>query len=449
MIKYIIVILYGFINVSFANAEMDNLETSPPNKKITIPGVTITSEGPSQTNTGEGKIGSQVIGTITGPDALLHEPANPMLRATTPIPRRSIATRNLKAHDVKAATSVGQIITDGIPQKKLDERWSCTAFCVAGNVIATSAHCLAKAKGGSLPSLDNITFRLRSYVLNGTNSSKVFFGPYESSKLQSVDEKNPHLSVYSGYDFKPQTVASAANDWALAKLTRPVCSGKSVSLHPMKDKELINAGKSGRLYMLAYDRWNGIEPLVSRGCKIFSRSNAKKFGRNLRRTLRRNKAILIHDCSGVNGSSGGPIFINVDGVPHVVAINRGGIKTERRIPIKRVRRGNKISITYKIIKQNIKTATHVGAIAKGLKRFREESILNSLEEFKEVQTYLKQSHLYRGKIDGLLGPGTKRALMRYEEKTGLVPIGLPTQRLLSILRKEFQTETVDRTANGQ
>lgn len=347
--------------------------------------------------------------------------------------------QKVTAEYVKPASGVGILVTGEPHGKNFKETWACTAFCVADNVIATNAHCLAKAKGQGLPSLDSINFLLRHYSFDDSQS-RLMFGRREISRLKSVDERNPHLAIYSGYDFKDNTPAAAAVDWAFAKLHRPICQGLSLSLHPMKEDKLVAAGNNQKIFMIAYDKKNTIEPNIAQHCKIFSRSNSHKLPRHLRRDLRRNEAIVIHNCAGLRGSSGSPIFANMDGGPQVVAINQGFIKTVRRIPVKRVRRGNGYKTIYKTNRKTFKSAVHISAFIEGFKRFKEEKLLNSLDEFKEVQSDLKDLRLYHGKIDGLLGPGTKHALIRYEKRAGLVPIGLPTQRLLSLLRKEFKAD---------
>lgn len=43
----------------------------------------------------------------------------------------------------------------------------------------------------------------------------------------------------------------------------------------------------------------------------------------------------------------------------------------------------------------------------------------SPQEVKQAQTELKQQGLYKGKVDGILGPETKTAISKYQKKEGL------------------------------
>ena len=436
MLKRYLIVLLSIAAISSAKAESvnpqaDNLDTKD------VQGVSI-GDGPDNLY----KVPPKAVGPA---DLYKEAPRKPDPIDVNPVivspqwlfPR--IQAKKVTPEYIEPANSIGIIATDGSRGKNLEKNWACTAFCAADDVIATNAHCLANAKGQDLPALDNITFHLRSYIFNSSKSN-VLLGPAKSSKLRSVDERNPHLAIYSGYNFRRRTVAAVSNDWAFAKLQHPVCHGLSLSFLSMKDEELIAAGKNKQIFMIAYDKENMNEPNIVTSCKIFSRSNSRKIPWNLRRDLRRNKAVVIHDCDSREGSSGGPIFINKDGVLRVVAINQGYIESVKRTPVKRVWRRNRYRIIYNTTKKRFKSATHPRALIDGFKRFREEKLLNSLDEFKEVQTYLKDLRLYRGKIDGLLGPGTKRALIRYEKRAGLVPIGLPTQHLLTLLRAEFKAD---------
>ena len=408
MLKRFLVVLLSTTFFSSTKAEPDNLGAGSLNT-IAVPAVK----------------------TGNSPDNLYKEIA----QAQTP----KSQAQKVKPKYIKPASGIGIIATDDYHGGDPEQGWACTAFCVADDVIATSAHCLTGAKGGDLPTLDSVVFSLRSYILDGVRPS-VLLGRYEYSKLQSVDERNPHLAIYSGYDFKRRTPASIANDWAFAKLQRPICRSKSLSFRVMKDDELITAANNQQIFMIAYDEENIVEPNLSFRCKIFSKSDSEKVPWNIRQAMRRNKAIVIHDCISRLGSSGGPVFVDTYGVPEVVAINQGIIVSEYRIPVNWGERGNKAKVTYQTIKGKLRSAVHPGGFIEGFERFREEDLLNSLDEFKEVQAYLKKLHLYHGKIDGLLGPGTKHALIRYEKMAGLVPIGLPTQKLLSLLRAEFEAE---------
>lgn len=432
------IISASLLILSSAWAEPNNKTSSGPEAAPVLPGIFITGNGDRRK------------GSDDAPRVPLHpfpppKPRDDLLNpfglnlgpnAWDKAPSPPIVTQGLKARDLDAARGVGAIISDIV--KKPNLRWTCTAFCVADDVIGTSAHCLTKAKGGRLPTLDSFQFRLSDLYISGKEPERILSGWVETTTLKGVDERNPHLAIYSGYDFRRPKVGWIGKDWAFAKLRRPICRNKVLSLAPMSEEELIAGSNEGRVYMIAYHSTDKqLRPKVSRNCTILSKSDRKRFPGNLRRMLRRDEGIVVHDCFSRKGSSGGPVFLKTHEGPKVIAINAGEITLKRRRLVKRVRVGNRIKPTFKVTRRQFKSAAHPDAFIDGIERFKNEKLLNSLEEFEEVQSLLKRLHLYRGSIDGELGPMTKRALLRYEKRAGLEPIGVPTQRLLSLLRAEF------------
>lgn len=57
----------------------------------------------------------------------------------------------------------------------------------------------------------------------------------------------------------------------------------------------------------------------------------------------------------------------------------------------------------------------------------------SQQEIKQAQTELKQQGLYRGKIDGIMGPQTKSAISQYQKREGLPQTASLDQQTLSRL----------------
>ncbi len=60
----------------------------------------------------------------------------------------------------------------------------------------------------------------------------------------------------------------------------------------------------------------------------------------------------------------------------------------------------------------------------------ERSIGVYREILRRVQVLLKEDGHYRGKVDGLFGPNTRRALESYQKQVGLTVTGLPDQATL-------------------
>ena len=64
------------------------------------------------------------------------------------------------------------------------------------------------------------------------------------------------------------------------------------------------------------------------------------------------------------------------------------------------------------------------------------------EVVKEIQTYLKQKKFYTGTIDGITGPGTEKALKKYQKSKGFSQTGVMSER-------EFASMAFDLGVTGQ
>lgn len=56
----------------------------------------------------------------------------------------------------------------------------------------------------------------------------------------------------------------------------------------------------------------------------------------------------------------------------------------------------------------------------------------------EIQTALKNAGFYQGQLDGKMGPGTKEAIQKFQEKNGLTPDGVLGSRTWSLLIKYYE-----------
>ena len=54
-------------------------------------------------------------------------------------------------------------------------------------------------------------------------------------------------------------------------------------------------------------------------------------------------------------------------------------------------------------------------------------------DIRNIQQKLRQDGLYRGRIDGIEGPGTQQALRAYQQRNGLPVTGTPDQQTMSSL----------------
>jgi len=80
--------------------------------------------------------------------------------------------------------------------------------------------------------------------------------------------------------------------------------------------------------------------------------------------------------------------------------------------------------------QKISEAKYHDSSKKREKKFSEKEIL-----FK-IQAKLKKLGYYKSKVDGIYGPGTKRAIIKYQKNKQLTVTGKPSISLLKMLEKE-------------
>ena len=59
---------------------------------------------------------------------------------------------------------------------------------------------------------------------------------------------------------------------------------------------------------------------------------------------------------------------------------------------------------------------------------------------KEIQTALKNAGFYAGEIDGIIGPGTKEAIRKFQEANQLTPDGVVGSKTWVILEKYLESK---------
>ena len=309
--------------------------------------------------------------------------------------------------------------------------WSCSAFCVAEDIVATNAHCIVRN-----PTAGRRLDLARSvFVLPPVNSksSKVSY-PGTFAHPVTLSRKQPGLSVYSGNFVRPKSVAAQNHDWAFTKLNKPVCKGRILKFATRKISALMNDAKKSRVFMIGFHGDKKMEKrLYSSKCRIRSPQNRKYFLKSQRRMMARSGALLPHTCDAFKGSSGSPILLDTDEGVRVIGINLGSLRYER-YKINRNPYTGKVIGRKKIqYRRETNMAVRPSAFLAGLERYRKETLLQSISDFKRIQTHLKALKLYKGKIDGRMGQMTRRAIVRYEQIFGLPPIALPTRELLKHL----------------
>ena len=313
--------------------------------------------------------------------------------------------------------------------------WSCTAFCVAPNIIATNAHCIVKNQTvGRRLDLSRTIFMLPALK---NHQTKTYIRP-RFSHPQYVDPKTPALSVYSGQFRKTNSVRTQSQDWAFTKLKNKACQGRTFEFVDLSVKQLQKAAQQKRLIMIGFHGDNKMkEHLISTDCKVRSPQNRTYFLKAQRRQMAKQALLLPHTCDSFKGSSGSPILLKTKEGLKVVGINLGSIRYER-YQIRKNRYTGKV-ISRKKLRNTRETnmAVRPRAFLKGLERYKHETLLHSPSQLGLLQTLLKELRLYKGKIDNKWGPASKRALTRYEHQHDLIPLGLPTKELLTHIWQEM------------
>ncbi|MEL6297627.1 MAG: peptidoglycan-binding protein [Pseudomonadota bacterium] len=292
---------------------------------------------------------------------------------------------------------------------------ACTAFCVGDSVIATNAHCLIEHRRRREKHLHLFRFMLappRGQVDVDDVSTLLF-----------ADRARPLMSFYTGAPGSSRSVSNMVDDWAFAKLAKPLCRGRKLNFKARSYDALRSAGTAGKLLMIGYHgdrdldyRW------LSGDCKI-------------RRGKRRD--LVFHTCDTFKGSSGSPILMKTPGGGYdVVAINVGTYELSRYRILRSRRSNGRVRQRRKLVSRTI---VNVGVppthFTQGLARFTRERLLSSSRELRDIQSSLRLMQLYRGRIDGIIGPRTRRAINAFERKEGMSPIGVPTQELREVLRQ--------------
>ena len=312
--------------------------------------------------------------------------------------------------------------------------WSCTAFCVAPDIVATNAHCIVKNPSvGRRLNLAKTIFILPKF--NSPKRAEKY--RYLASRIAYVQEKTPALSVFSGRFHNTQSVKSQNEDWAFTKLSKSICKGRTLSFEKKALSEIFNAAAEKKVFMIGFHGDQQMQDrLYSDNCHVRLPNNKKYFLSAQRQHMQQTAQLLPHTCDAYKGSSGSPIFLSTPKGPKVIGINLGSLRYER-YEIKKNRYTGQI-ISKKKLKDGRETnmAVRPRAFLEGLNRFKEETLLYSNAQIKTVQENLKALNFYRGRIDGVFGARSQRALIAYEKENGLAPLGMPTQEILMRLQKQ-------------
>ncbi len=297
-------------------------------------------------------------------------------------------------------------------------RTVCTAFCVAPNIIATAAHCLAQP-GGAPARLSDFMFargydRIRDYArieghATGSTGQSMIVGDFQHRVRPPID---------------------ASNDWALVRLNRPTCSGGGIPVVPLSSPEIMKEARAGRVFQLSYHRdWTQWRLAYSKPCTVTRDFKGVPWSSIAPDFLNADQ-MLLHHCDTGGASSGSPLLIERAGTVAVIGINVGTY-----VQSKILTEGGQVTLREKA-ETVANTAVNAGVFAGRIELLRSASILASGQPLRDLQQRLSEQRLYQARIDGSYGPLLRSAIEGYERQSRMPVTGLATQDLLTRLNRE-------------
>jgi len=295
----------------------------------------------------------------------------------------------------------------------LRARTVCTAFCVAKDTIATAGHCIYRTAGERRPRLSNFWFA-RNY-----DAVRDYARIAGHGSAQNVASGSMRLNVRPPID--------ASRDWALVRLSRPVCSKGVLPVRALSSDEVIAAARAGRVFQISYHRDFAPWKLAySKPCSV-GRSFKTADWITIAQDFSEPEALILHTCDTGGASSGSPLLMSTPTGPEVIGINVGTyvqskvLMQDGRV-MKRLRADSVAN-----------TGVSAAAFAGQLDLFRQAAILSTRAQLRKLQRLLHRRHLYTGAIDGAYGKLMRAAIEAYEKGEGLPVTGLATHALLKRL----------------
>jgi len=302
----------------------------------------------------------------------------------------------------------------------------CTAFCVAPDVVATAAHCLFQPKGGRLPEISSLNFKL--------DYGKVSLSSSISGSRAGL-EKN-YIAVGTT-QFNQEPPLSAPMDWALAKLERPVCRFGVIRVEARPIEILAQAATDSKIFQVAY-HWDYKQWKLAYSGRCRISKNFKNLEwRAIQQHFAESDELVLHDCDTGGASSGSPLLMETEAGPVAVAVNVGTYTRTRLF----IRQGRVIRRMKPDVIAN--TAVNVRAFAHIIPELEKSKLLASKEDIQRLQVELQARGLYRDKIDGDLGRKTRQAIRAFEIASGHPATGLATQKLLDLLSRDRVLPGID------
>ncbi len=296
----------------------------------------------------------------------------------------------------------------------------CTAFCVGPAMIATASHCLYGRRKRNRLYLSSFLFKLKSAKKNSQIYSRL-------AGNRSGQTRKFIVTGTSKLSRKPPI--GAARDWAIARLEKPICQKGWFKPLNLDHPKLEAAARDKKLFQVAYHTdYGNWQIAYSRSCAI-NRNYGKLKWRSIKKHFAVPKSLILHQCDTGEASSGSPLLMDTKQGPVVIGINVGTYQ-QRELTVKN---GRIIGRTkYKTIAN---TAVSAKAFSRKIELLQEADVITKKSDMKLVQTDLRQHGYYKGRIDGIYGSRTERAIKAFERDINLPQTGLATTAILLELDK--------------
>lgn len=294
----------------------------------------------------------------------------------------------------------------------------CTAFCVSDNVVATAAHCLFRTSGERLPRLGDFWFA-RNY--DQTRDYARIAGYNTGAAAQNVIAGSTRLSIAPPID--------ATSDWALIRLSRPVCTKGVLAVEPMPVDDIIKEAQGQRVFQIAYHRdYKQWRQAYSKPCSAAKSYDGADWA-TIASDFTRPEHLILHTCDTGSASSGSPLLIETKQGPRVVGINVGTY-----VQSKVVMRDGQVAQRLKS-ETVANTGVALARFAPTLEAFKSAAILSTAAQIKDLQERLKQRGYYDGPLDGTYGRALKAAIEAYEAADQRPVTGIASDALVKRLKE--------------
>lgn len=296
----------------------------------------------------------------------------------------------------------------------------CTAFCVAPDMIATASHCLFGTAASRGPRLSDLRFKLGA---DGKRSSQL-------ADVQSFAQDQTIISGTRQLAVAPPI--GAAQDWAVARLDRPLCKAGGIALAEHSQRDIDAAAARGAIYQVAiHADLPGTKLRVSRPCAI------RKDFPNVRRTaLARDfmalDKVVFHDCDTGGGSSGSPLLVDTPSGPEVIAMNVGTYVMARTVPSARLPDDTSNATSSDALAN---TAILLNDLRDAIHALSESDTLTSRADILQVKSMLHDAGFYNGALNGDVTADLREAVYRFNAVYGRAS----SARLTSELAVDLET----------